>query len=104
MFGTGMVTVQQSGNTIINRLKAAKTLIPDGGMPAKIIEGLISGQGLQSLMQNPLSALQSQLTGQISSAVSQLTSAGGMSGLISALGGSGLQGAINAISTQASSL
>lgn len=99
-----MVTVQQSGNTIINRLKAAKTLIPDGGMPAKIIEGLISGQGLQSLMQNPLSALQSQLTGQISSAISQLTSAGGMSGLISALGGSGLQGAVNAISTQASSL
>lgn len=99
-----MVTVQQSGNTIINRLKAAKTLIPDGGMPAKIIEGLINGQGLSSLMQNPLSAIQSQLTGQISSAIGQLTGAGGMSGLISALGGSGLQGAVNAISTQASSL
>lgn len=99
-----MVTVQQSGNTIINRLKAAKTLIPDGGMPAKILEGLINGQGLSSLMQNPLSAIQSQLTGQISSAIGQLTGAGGMSGLISALGGSGLQGAVNAISTQASSL
>ena len=104
MFGMGMVTVQQSGDTIINRLKAAKTLLPDGGMPAKIIEGLINGQGLQSLMQNPLSAIQSQLTGQISSAISQLTSAGGMGGLISALGGSGLQGAINGLATQASSL
>ena len=106
MFGMGMVTVQQSGDTIINRLKAAKTLIPDGGMPAKIIEGLINGQGLQSLMQNPLSAIQSQLTGQISNAISQLTGAGGMGSLISALGSgaSGLQGALNGLVGQASSL
>ena len=101
-----MVTVTQSGDTIVNRLKAAKTLIPDGGMPAKIIEGLINGQGLSSLMQNPLSAIQSQLTGQISNAISQLTSAGGMGSLISALGSgaTGLQGALNGLVGQASSL
>ena len=106
MFGMGMVPVQQSGDTMLTVSRRRKRCIPDGGMPAKIIEGLINGQGLSSLMQNPLSAIQSQLTGQISNAISQLTSAGGMGSLISALGtgGTGLQGALNGLVGQASSL
>lgn len=90
----GGVPVQPAGgNTIIEKLRAAKSMMPGemGGILSKVLSG-----GPQALLQNPIGAIQGQLQGQLGGMMGKLTGMmnGGPQGLIQALSGVGGYGQV----------
>jgi hypothetical protein len=78
----GGVPIQPAGgNTIIEKLRAAKSMMPGemGGILSKVLSG-----GPQALLQNPIGAIQGQLQGQLGGMMGKLTGMmnGGPQGLI----------------------
>lgn len=101
----GGVPVQPAGaKTIIEKLRAAKSMIP-GDMGG--IMSMVMSQGPGALLKNPLGQISSLMQGQMSGMLGKLGSLeNGPAGLISAIGGAGgltqamgsLQGLTNSLS------
>jgi len=100
----GAPVMPAGAKTIIENLRAAKSMIPGemGGIFAQI---LTDGPG--ALLQNPMAAITGQLQGQLGGLLSQVQGIanGNFDGLISAISGTtGLQGALGSLSSVTSAL
>lgn len=111
----GGTPIKKAIDVYINKLKAAKTLdggsgMDDSGFPtglSGLLNGLVSGGSLSSLMQNPVASVSAILQTNLTNGSASITSALGApsAGLTAAMtGGGGLAAAVTANSSLAATL